>query len=160
MPTIKEIRAAIDSGLDKIQSKAEAATAHLSLTEEQIEDRLSGLQGKLKESASALHAKMTEAEEFAGETATKIKPALEHLQVQLALGKADSRDTFNEKKKQIQHAIAEFNAKLDATDVAEERELAANVDANLRAYAEQAAALEAELEAMEETYEKQEGGSS
>ena len=83
----------------------------------------------------------------------------ELVQVQLALGKADSRDAFLARKKEIQHAIAEFNARLDAADAAEEREMAAEVDAYLKAYAEQAATLEAELAVMEESYEKQEGAS-
>ena len=153
MPTIKEIRAAIDAGLDRIQAKAEATAAHLDLSEDEIQERLAGYQDKLKDSAAALQAKMEQAEEIAAESTKEIRPALEHLQMQLALGKADSRDAFNAKKKQIQHAIAEFNAKLDAANAAEEREMSEQVDALLKAYAEQAAALEAELAAMDESYE-------
>lgn len=159
MPTIKEIRAAIDAGMDKAQARARAAAGHLNLSEDEIHDRITGIQTELKESAAALQEKMSEAGEYAGETAAKIQPALEHLQVQLALGKAESRDAFGEKKKQIQHAIAEFNARLDAADAEEEREMSAQVDEFLRAYAEQAAALEAELAAMEESYGKREEGS-
>ena len=160
MTSIKQIREAIDSGLDSLKARAEAAAAHLNLSDDEVHERIAGIQDKLKESASALQSKMAETEEFAAETAKEIKPALEHLQVQLALGKADSRDAFIERKKQIQHAIAEFNARLDAADAAEDREMAAEVDAYLKAYAEQAAALEAELAVMEESYEKQEGASS
>lgn len=160
MTSIKQIREAIDSGLDKLQAKAEAAAAHLNLSDDEVHDRIAGLQDKLKESAAAMQAKLAETEEYAAEATKEIKPALEHLQVQLALGKADSRDAFIARKKQIQHAIAEYNARLDAADAAEEREMAAEVDAYVKAYVEQAAALEAELEAMEDSYEKQEGESS
>lgn len=159
MTSIKQIREAIDAGLDSLKARAEAAAEHLNLSDDEVHDRIAGLQDKLKESATALQAKMAETGEFAAETTKEIKPALEHLQVQLALGKADSRDAFLARKKEIQHAIAEFNARLDAADAAEEREMAAEVDAYLKAYAEQAATLEAELAVMEESYEKQEGAS-
>ena len=154
MPSIKEIRAAIDAGLDKIQARAEAAAAHLDLTEDEIQNRLAGYQDKVKDSAAALQANLEQAEEFAAETTKEIRPALEHLQLQLALGKAESRDAFNTKKKEIQHAIAEFNARLDAANAAEDREMSEHVDELLRAYAEQAAALVAELETLEEGYRK------
>ena len=155
MPTIKEIRTAFDAELDKIQAKAKAAAAQMNLSEEEIHERLARYQDMLKESATALQAMMEQAEEFAVETTRDIRPALEHLQVQLALGKADSRDAFNEKKKQIQHAIAEFNAKLDTANAAEEREMSEHADALLKEYTKQASALEAELAAMDESFENQ-----
>ena len=154
MTTIKEVRAAIDAGLDRLQAKAEA---QLYLSDDEINTRIAEYEDQLKAAAVALQERMAEAEQVAGETKTKVQSALEHLQVQLALGKADTRDAFNAKKKEIQRAIAEFNAELDAADAAEEREMAAEFDAFVKAYVEQAAALEAELEAMEESYEKQEG---
>ena len=45
----------------------------------------------------------------------------------------------------------------DAADAAEQREQAAEFEAAVRAYVAQVAALEAELEAMDEQYEKREG---
>ncbi|MCK5359322.1 MAG: hypothetical protein KAJ95_01775, partial [Gammaproteobacteria bacterium] len=86
------------------------------------------------------------------ETRTKIQGAVEGLQVQLTLGAADTRDAFNSKKKEIQRAIAEFNAALDAADAADQREMAAELDALLAIYVAEAVALDAELEAMEEKY--------
>ena len=157
MTTIKEVRAAIDAGLDRLQARAEAAAAQLNLSEDEIDARIAEYGDQLKAAAVALQERMAEGELVAGETKAKVQSALEHLQVQLALGKADTRDAFNAKKKEIQRAIAEFNAELDAADAAEEREMAAEFDAFIKAYVEQAAALEAELEALEESYEKQEG---
>jgi predicted nucleic acid-binding Zn-ribbon protein len=61
--------------------------------------------------------------------------------------------------KQIREAIDSGLDKLqakaeDAADAAEEREMAAEFDAMVEAYATQAAALEAELQAMEEQYDE------
>lgn len=148
MTSIKEIRAAIDAGLDKLQAKAEAAAAQLNLNEDEINARVAGYEGKLKDAAEKLQAEI--ADSIDDETKMKIQSALEHLQVQLALGKAEGRDAFNAKKKEITRAIAEFNAELDAADAAEQRERTAEVDAAVKAYVAQAAALEAELEAMDE----------
>ena len=44
MTSIKEIRAAIDAGLDKLQAKAEAAAAQLNLSDDEINPRLAELE--------------------------------------------------------------------------------------------------------------------
>lgn len=155
MKSIKEIRETIDAGLDKIQAKAEAAAAQLNLSSDEINTRVAEQEAKLKQAAEQLQTKL--AESVPDETKTKIQGSLEHLQVQLALGKAEGRDAFNAKKKEITRAIAEYNAELDAADAAVQRERAAEFDALVQAYAAQVAALEAELDAAEEQYAKQEG---
>ena len=68
MTSIKQIREAIDSGLDSLQAKAEAAAAHLELSDDEIHQRIADIQYNLKESASALQSKMAETEESATET--------------------------------------------------------------------------------------------
>ena len=155
MQTIKELRAAIDAGLDKIQAKAEAAAAQLKLSDDQIKTRLAEHEAKLKDAAEQLQARL--AEGLTDEDKMKIQGALEHLQVQLALGAAEGRDAFNAKKKEVTRAIAEFNAELDAAEAAEQREMAAELKTLMEAYAVQATALEAELDAIEAQYEKGEG---
>jgi len=152
MKSIKEIREAIDSGLDKLQTKAEAVAAQLNLSDDDLNARLAEQQEKLKEAAARLQTKLAEVD--TGETMTKVQGAFEHLQVQLALGAAEGRDAFNVRKKEIESAIAQLNAELDAADAAEEREMAAEFDAVVEAYATQAAAVEAELQAMEEQYDE------
>lgn len=154
MASIQEIRNAIDAGLDKLQAKAEAAAVQLNLSRAEADTRIGEYEEKLKSAAELLQAKLADAKELTTESKTKIQSALEHLQVQLALGAADSRDAFNNKKKQILRAIAEFNAKLDAAEAADKRQLAADFDELIAAYASQAVALEAELEAMDEHYDK------
>ena len=155
MTSIKEIRAAIDAGLDKLQVKAEAAAAQLNLSEDEIKARLAEQEAKLKDAAEQLQTRL--ADSVDDETKLKIQSTVEQLQVQLALGAAEGRDAFNAKKKEITRAIAEFNAELDAADATEQREQAAEFEAAVRAYVAQVAALEADLEAMDEQYEKREG---
>lgn len=155
MISIKDVRTAIDAELDKLQAKAEAAAAQITLSSDELDAHISKQEEKLNDAAVKLQAKLDEA--VPEETRTKIQGAVEGLQVQLALGAADSRDAFNAKKKEIQRAISEFNAELDAANAAEESEMAAELNAVMAVYVAQAVALEAELEAMEEQYEEKEG---
>jgi len=148
MTSIKEIREAIDTGLDKLQIKAEAAAAQLGLTEEDVNARLAEHQEKLKEAATQLQEKLSEGE--TGEAMAKVQSAYEHLQLQLALGSMEGRDAFSAKKKEIQSAIARFNAELDAAEAAEDQERAAEIDVVVQVYVAEVVALEAELEAIEE----------
>jgi chromosome segregation ATPase len=150
MTSIKDMRAAIDAGLDKLQAKAEAAAAQLNLTADEINDRIDDQEKKLSAAAEKLQDKLNEA--VPEETRTKIQAAVEQLQVQLALGAADTRDAYNAKKKEVTRAIAELNAEIDAADAAEERAMAAEFDALMEAYVAEAVALSAELDAMEEKY--------
>lgn len=150
MTSIKDMRAAIDAGLDKLQAKAEAAAAQLDLTADEINDRIDDQEKKLSAAAEKLQDKLNEA--VPEETRTKIQAAVEQLQVQLALGAADTRDAYNAKKKEVTRAIAELNAEIDAADAAEERAMAAELDALMESYVAEAVALSAELDAMEEKY--------
>jgi Skp family chaperone for outer membrane proteins len=154
LTSVKDIRAAIDAGLDKLQAKAEAAAAQLDMTADEIYDRINEQEKKLSNAAEKLQDKLNQA--VPEETRTKIQAAVEHLQVQMALGAADTRDAYNAKKKEVTRAIAELNAELDAAEAAEEREMAAELDALMEAYVAEAVALSAELEAMEEKYESNE----
>jgi hypothetical protein len=152
MTSIKDIRAAIDAGLDRLQAKAEAVAAQLELSNRDINGRIAEHEKKLQDAAEVLQAKLADAGSVATENQAKIQSAFEHLQVQLALGAADSRDAFNAKKREIQHGIARFNAELDAAEAAEERERAAELKVLVEAYVAETIALEAELEAMDERY--------
>jgi hypothetical protein len=111
------------------------------------------LEDKLNAAAVKLQEQINEA--VPEETRTKIQGAVEHLQVQLALGAADSRDAYNAKKKEVTRAIAELNAEFDAADAAAEREATEDVNALMEIYVAQAVILNVELEAMEEQYEEE-----
>ncbi len=147
MTSIKEVRAAIDAGLDKLQAKAEASAKQISLSSDDLNIYIDEQKEKLNDASVKLQEKLNEA--VPEETRIKIQGAAEHLQVQLALGVADTRDTFTVKKKEIQRAIAKFNAEIDA---AEERGTTAELNALMQVYVAQAVTLEAELEAMEEQF--------
>ena len=154
MKSIKEVRAAINVKLDKIEAKAEAAKAQFDLSKADVNTRIEQQEKSLLAAAEELTAKLEGAGAIAQEEVTKIKGSLEGLQVQLALGSADTRDTFNKKKNEISRRIAEFNAELDAAKAANDKATVEEIMAAMEAYALLAVALEAELEAADENYQQ------
>ena len=53
---------------------------------------------------------MQASKDIAAQAKTEVQAKLEHLQVQLALGKADARDTFEEQREKILKALNEFES--------------------------------------------------
>jgi len=64
--------------------------------------------------------KLNGVKEKTGENADKLKGFFEHLQVQLALGKAETRDAFEEQSKKISHALHELEHNIRKNDKANE----------------------------------------
>ena len=151
MTSIKEMRSAIDSGLDKLQAKAVAVSAQVELTIDDINDRIDQHEKKLSNATARLLNKLDQI--VSRESMEKLEGKVDHLEVQLALGAADTRDAINAKKSEIARAIAELEAELDAADAALEREMAAEFDTVIEDYMTGVIALNAELEAMEELYD-------
>ena len=156
MKSIKEVREAINAQLDKIEAKAEAVKAQLDLSKVEVDERLEQQEKSLLEAAEKLTAKLEEAGVVAEEEKIKIKGSLENLQVQLALGAADTRDAFNKKKAEVNRHIAEFNAELDAAKAAGEKDAAEEIMAEMEIYVVEVIALEAELEVADENNQETE----
>lgn len=73
---------------------------------------------ELKEAVDGLKARVDKVN--AGEKGQNLKAKLEHLQVQLALGKAEGRDAFDEQKGKLEKAIGELGEKVDEWEAAVE----------------------------------------
>ncbi|MEP6935789.1 MAG: hypothetical protein ABI988_17925, partial [Nitrospirota bacterium] len=69
-------------------------------------------QGKqqLGDLLSRVQVDVQKSKEIAVQAKTEVQAKLEHLQVQLALGKADARDTFEEQREKILKALNEFES--------------------------------------------------
>jgi len=89
--------------------------------------------------------------EMAEQAKTEVQAKLEHLQVQLALGKADARDTFEEQRANILKALNEFES------VAEEKLKGAAFESGKvwEDLVGQTSRLEAEFEALKDRFESE-----
>ena len=108
MSRIKEFRASLDKKLDALEYQALALEAQLTQTPQQILQRLEQHKQQLRDLLKQVQADVQTSKEMAEQAKTEVQAKLEHLQVQLALGKADARDTFEEQRTKILKALNEF----------------------------------------------------
>ena len=110
MSRIKELRASIDKKLDALEHHALALEAQLTQTQEQAMQRLEERKQQLRGLLKQVQADVQKSKEMAEQAKIEVQAKLEHLQVQLALGKADARDTFEEQRTRILNALNEFES--------------------------------------------------
>jgi hypothetical protein len=115
MSRIKELRASIDKKLDALEHQALALEAQLTQTKDQALQRLEQSKLQLREVLKQVSADLRKSKEVADQAKIEVQAKLEQLQVQLALGKADARDTFEEQRTKILKALTEFEATADRT---------------------------------------------
>jgi hypothetical protein len=110
MSRIKELRASFDKKLDALEHQALALEAQLTQTKDQAMQRLEQRKQQLRDLLKQVEADVERSKEIAEQAKTEVQAKLEHLQVQLALGKADARDTFEEQRASILQSLNEFES--------------------------------------------------
>jgi len=110
MSRIKELRASFDKKLDALEHQALALEAQLTQTKDQAMQRLEQRKQQLRDLLKHVQADVQRSKEIAEQAKTEVQAKLEHLQVQLALGKADARDTFEEQRANILQSLNEFES--------------------------------------------------
>ena len=151
MSRIKELRASFDKKLDALEHQALALEAQLTQTKDQALQRLEQRKQQLRDLLKQVQADVQKSKEMAEQAKTEVQGRLEHLQVQLALGKADARDTFEEQRTKILKALNEFES------VAEQKLKGAAFESG-RVWEDlvgRRSTLEAELEALKDRFESE-----
>lgn len=110
MSRIKEFRASIGKKLDALEHQALALEAHLTQTKDHAMHRLEQPKQQLLDLLNQVQADIQKSKEMAEQAKLEVQAKLEHLQVQLALGKADARDTFQEQRAKTLKALSEFES--------------------------------------------------
>ena len=110
MSRIKELRASLDKKLDALEHQALALEAQLTQTQEQALQRVEQRKQQLRDLLQHVQADVQKSKEMAEQAKSDVQAKLEHLQVQLALGKMDARDTFEEQRTKILKALNEFES--------------------------------------------------
>lgn len=149
MSTIHQIRESIDAKLDQWEAQATALQAQLELGKAEVIERIEKQKNKLDQIAQQLRDKISSASGCTEESKTKIKASYEHLQVQLALGVADTRDAYQDWKQNIDSSIAAFESDLDLAAAEEDAELQAELETLMEDFVRETNALEAEISAMQ-----------
>ena len=113
MSRIKELRASLDKKLDALEHQALALEAQLTQTKDQALQRLEQRKQQLRDVLKQVHAEVQKSKEVAEQSKNEVQAKLEHLQVQLALGKADARDTFEDQRTRVLKALNDFESIAD-----------------------------------------------
>jgi len=150
MSRIKEFRASLDKKLDALEHQALAIEAHLIQTKDQAMQRLEQRKEQLRELLKQVQAEQ-KSKEMAGQAKTEVQAKLEHLQVQLALGKAEARDTFEEQRAKTLKALSEFES------IAEEKLKGATFESGKvwEDLVDRTSTLEAEYEVLKDRFESE-----
>ena len=145
MSKLKELRETIDTQLDRLDAHLDAWEAQLESNREKALGRVQDQKQKLAETADRLSGLVGKSREVADHVEADVRTELEHLQVQLALGRAETRDAYNEQREKIHDAIERAEAGLNRLEDKVEEELAGEMATFVRL----SNRLRAELEAAE-----------
>ena len=151
MSRVKELRASIDKKLDALEHQALALEAQLIQTKDQALQRLEQRKQQLRDLLKQVQADVQMSKEMAAQAKSEVQAKLEHLQVQLALGKADARDTFEEQRTKILKALNEFES------VAERKLIGAAFESGRlwKDLVGRTSTLEAEFDALKSRFESE-----
>jgi hypothetical protein len=154
MSTFDKIRETMNSKLDKWEAEATAFQAQLDQTKEQVKSRVEKQKQNLEEIAQQMKDKIDAAGDYTEETKTKVKGAFENMQVQLALGVADTRDGYEDWKKKVQSGISGFEKEVEVALDEKGTQLEAGLASLKDAYVKQTSACEAEIDAMQAKFDE------
>lgn len=160
MSKVSDIRESIDKKLDRWEASAAALEVQLQQSRDQALARLEARKKALAEALEKIKTEAAKDKGIAEDKKMEIRAHCEHLQVQLALGKAEAREAFEGQMNKIRHSIATLEATLDrhleavghAAGESLEKAIGKLVTAEIE-YEAEAEALEARL-AMKKTEAK------
>lgn len=95
------------------RQQAAALEAQLELNKTDVIKRVEEQKGKLEQIAQNVRDKIDAAGGYAEEAKARIRTSFEQLQVQLALGAADTRDAYQDWKQKLQSSTVAFEADLE-----------------------------------------------
>lgn len=116
MPKIREVRASIDQTLDRWEAAALALEANVQANLTTVSERIKTQKEKLAEASEGLKLAIAHAQQLPSDTKEKIAGDLDHLKVQLALGKAEARDAVAAQENNIKQAVQRLENRIDGVE--------------------------------------------
>jgi DNA repair exonuclease SbcCD ATPase subunit len=113
MTTTEDIRQSVDAKLDKLEAQASSIEAQLSQTREDVISDLEKRQVELQAAVDDLRSKLDETKDEGEDLKQKIRQTLDHVPVQLALAKAETRDAVEAANKQMREAANHLTSTID-----------------------------------------------
>jgi hypothetical protein len=148
MSHIRDIRQAIDARLDQWTAAALAMEAKFDESKEEAVKEIEVQKQRVRESLDRLHTRIDEAKVLAEDKKRELNSKFEYLQVQLALGKAEARDAFESRRREIERAISRLEDVVEDAVRAAGETAGTTIDSASKEFAEAAIKLDAELDAV------------
>jgi len=140
---IQGIRERIETKLDRWQAQAEAIEGQLGVAREAAIERFEAVKGTGREAVAEARSKLDAAKDLAEDKRRELEAALDHLQVQLALGKAETREAFESQSRELRKATQRADAALERAL----GQLDGELDANAEAFSQRIVSLGDRLDA-------------
>ena len=148
MSKIRDIRKAVDSALDHVQTKAEAAEVQVALGKMELEQHVQAQYEALTQAANELKAEIGTRTGQGASALEGLQTAADRLRVKAALGAMDSRDALESLDPEIRERIDQFEEHLDDIDFDDAVEDAADqIKESVERYARKASRLKSEIAA-------------
>ncbi|HMM45535.1 MAG TPA: hypothetical protein PKE41_07860 [Candidatus Macondimonas sp.] len=153
MSKIHQIRQSIEHKLNQWEDMAEALELQLTLGRAEALQRFDEQREKLRKLTEAMKPRLNALDTMSEEARARIQSALEHLQVQLALGRAESRDAYLEQREKLRQAVRSVEERLGETAESGGAETSQKLTEELQTFLRAGDRLLAELEALELQFE-------
>jgi hypothetical protein len=113
MSGIETVRASVEKKLEALEHQAEALEAQLTQTREQVLERVEEGKRRLRDLVMSVRQELSDSPGVADQVKAELQSALDHLEVQLALGKAEARDAVDAQRDKIAQALRRFESSAD-----------------------------------------------
>lgn len=155
MSKIHQIRQSIEHKLNQWEGMAEALELQLTLGRAEALQRFDEQRENLRTATTAMKTRVDAMASLSDDARNRVQGALEHLQIQLALGRAESRDAYLEQREKLRQAVHSVEEQLAETAESGSAEISQKLTEELQTFARAADRLLAELEALELQFEIQ-----
>ena len=155
MSKIHQIRQSIEHKLNQWEGMAEALELQLTLGRAEALQRFDEQRENLRTATTAMKTRVDAMASLSDDARNRVQGALEHLQIQLALGRAESRDAYLEQREKLRQAVRSVEEQLAETAESGSAEISQKLTEELQTFARAADRLLAELEALELQFEIQ-----
>ena len=153
MSKITTLRESFETKLDQWQAATSALEAQFELTRDKALDRVENEKQHYRDVLQRMKSKIENTSDIADNIKSNISTQIDEMQVQLALGKAEAKDAFEDQKNKIQAAIGDFEKHIDKNMDAMDKKMDSILDVVVQETVKAANKLDAELEAMQTHYE-------
>lgn len=154
MDTIGKIRQAVDVQLDWMKVQLSTFEGQLRLTRDEALKQFEASKKKVDEAAEEVQSLVEKANGVAGETKAKARSAFDHLRVQLALGRAESLQAYEEQTKKLEAAVASFEAEVDKASAEADEDLSQARSEVYKRFVATSDALRAQQQAIAARFEQ------